>query len=205
MYLKFLAAALLIALSLISLKLYNSLTAFDRLQAEPYGTQAGADNPTLIITEVMDYRCVHCRTMHDVIETFLALHPEARVIYRYYPITGKQSIQEAKMAIAAARQGKFSEMHKLLISREEPVSPAEIEEIIDQLKLDRDAFNEDMASWRITMSIVNTILAADAKGIRSTPTFIIDGKIYNNMPGMNTVEGFEKAISGPPETTAAGN
>lgn len=194
MYRKFLIVAFLILAGLISFKLYYSLTAFSQLQADPYGTSAGSTNPTLIITEVMDYRCVHCQNMHDVVETFLALHPEARVVYRYYPIMGQQSIYEAKMAIAAARQGKFAEMHQLLITRKEHVRPDELEGIVRDLGLDAARFHDDLVSWKITMSIVNTIIAAQAKKIRSTPTFIVNGKAYTNAPTMGTIEGFEETI-----------
>lgn len=191
MYLKILAIAIIIVSCLIGWRYFGKTGAPVELQRAPHNQYVGAENPEVIITEIMDYRCPYCRAMHDTMVAFVAMHPEVRVIYRVYPIFKQPSIFEAKMAMAAGKQGKFEEMHNVLIRRVAPVTPDEKNDIVRQLGLNAKQFDEDMFSWAATKDLIATSSAVEGLGIKGTPTFVVNGNIHRLGERLPTVEDLE--------------
>lgn len=188
MYMRLLAVALVIVLGLIGWRFYIGYTAYDTLVEAPHHQYVGSDNPSLIITAIMDYRCPHCRAMHDNMTAFVALNPDIQVIYRVFPVFQEPSIREAKIAMAAGMQGKFEAMHNKLIRREDPITPDELDTLIDELGLDRQKFQKDMVSWGVTKDLLDSSAAVRSLNITATPTLIIGREILPLKKGVPTVE-----------------
>lgn len=195
MYLKILAVLILIISCAIGWRYFGRTTAPDELQRAPHNQYVGAENPELIITEIMDYRCPYCRAMHDSMSAFVALHPEVRVIYRVYPIFKGPSIFEAKMAMAAGLQGRFEDMHNILIHRDKPVSVAEKNQIVKDLGLDATRFDEDMFSWKATQDLIAASGAVEGLGIKGTPAFVVNGDVIRLKETLPTVEDLEEMFA----------
>ncbi|HEY0901469.1 MAG TPA: thioredoxin domain-containing protein [Micavibrio sp.] len=191
MYLKILAVLIILVGALVGWRYFGKTTAPAELQRAPHHQYVGAENPALIITEIMDYRCPYCRAMHDSMSAFVQLHPEVRVIYRVYPIFKGPSIFEAKMAMAAGKQGRFEEMHNILIRREEPVSIEEKDRIVKELGLDAARFDQDMFSWAATKDLMAASSAVEGLGIKGTPTFVVNGNVHHLSETLPTVEDLE--------------
>lgn len=178
MYMRLLTVAILIVCALIGWRFYSKITAFEKLAQAPHNQYVGpADNPALIITEIMDYRCPYCRAMSDTMTAYAARHPDVKIIYRVYPIFAEQSIREGKLAMAAGKQGKFLEMHNKLIRRTEPVTREAENELIKELGLDAEKFHQDVLAWDATKDLLDTAAAVEALGIKSTPTLIVNKQI----------------------------
>lgn len=195
MYKKLLAISIFIVLCLVSWRIYVNYTAFDKLVQAPHFQYVGAQDPSVIITEVMDYRCSACRQTHPAMAALVARHPEIRVIYRVYPIFGDPSIREAKMAMAAGMQGKFEGMHNLLITRDEPVTAADEQRMVAALALDHDQYMKDKLSWSATQDLLSGSAALEAIGVRSTPTLIVGRKIYRPKESLPTVTDLEALLA----------
>lgn len=195
MYLRLLAIAIVIICGLIGWRLYNKVTAYDTLAQAPHNQYVGAENPALIITEIMDYRCPYCRTMHDQMTAFAALHPEVRIVYRVYPIFGEAAIREAKLAMAAGKQGKFQEMHNKLIRMEKAPTAEQERALVEELSLDKVQFEKDLLSWEATKDLLDTAAAVEALAIKSTPTLIVNKQIYRPTQNVPTVEDLEAMMA----------
>lgn len=191
MYLKILAVFIIIVCCLIGWRYFGKTHAPLELQRAPHHQYVGAENPRVIITAVMDYRCPYCRAIHDSLTAFTALHPDVRVIYRVYPLFKGPSIFEAKMAMAAGLQGRFEDMHNILIRREEPVSVADKDRIVKELGLDAARFDADMFSWAATKDLAAAATAIEGLGIKGTPTFVVNGQIVQVGEMLPTVEDLE--------------
>lgn len=188
MYLRLLSIALIVVCALIGWQLYTGKTAYERLQEAPHNQYLGAEKPALTITYVMDYRCNFCKEMHGDIQEALRNNPDLRIIFRVYPINRKDSINEAKMAMAASRQGRFHDMHEFLILHRDPVTKPELEEFMAQIGLDQERFYKDMTSWAATKDLLDSASAVEALGIESVPTFIIGNNIYLPQEGKTPKE-----------------
>ncbi|MBN2045733.1 MAG: peptidylprolyl isomerase [Anaerolineales bacterium] len=124
--------------------------------AEPKDHITGKlDDYAVTIIVYNDFSCEGCFSMAQTLATTLELFPDdVRLIFRYFPILGSTNdngIIAAKAAEAAARQGKFWEMHDLLFSTQQEwrnLDPAALGEfiwnLVSNLGLDPEQMDEDM-------------------------------------------------------------
>ena len=119
---------------------------------------------------------------------------------KYFPISSSHSnaLAAAAAAQAAAKQGKFFEMHDMLFERQkswENMSTertATFESYAKEIGLDIAQYNTDLASAE-TKAIINADLAEVKKlGGDGTPTFALNGKKIENPA--NTVEAISRVL-----------
>ncbi len=158
------------------------------------GQFQGAEDAEKVIVEILDYRCSYCRAVHETTQELLSRHPDVKIVYRHYPIFGRPSVIEAEVALAAGMQGKFSEAHDALMSRESPITDREIEALVQSIGLDPERFRADMKGPETGYLLLNTLDSVEVLGIKSTPVFIIGDIVYSLDNGMPTVETFEQFL-----------
>ena len=138
----------------------------------------GEENASVILIEFFDYNCGYCKKSLDAITNILKSHNNIKVSFRDYPILSTTSTSAAKAALAAQKQGKYFNFHSNLMKFQGNLTEEEIFNIakssglkIKQLKLDMD--DPERAAI-----IKDTHDLAKSLGIRGTPTFLINGKIF---------------------------
>ena len=108
------------------------------------------------------------------------------------------ALAAAKAADAAGQQGKFWEMHDILMtSREQWSRVSEVEPFfIDQAKqlgLDVNLFRESLRATETEQRILKQRALAEASGIGATPTFLINDRKVEQAP--ETFEAFDSMIN----------
>ncbi|MCB9988187.1 MAG: DsbA family protein [Rhodospirillales bacterium] len=195
LFLRFLFAAIIIVAGLVGYKAWNVHASIKNMQQAELGQVLGTPDASRVIVEFADYRCNYCRMLNTVVRELVEQNPDIRVVIAHLPVLGEKSAYEARLALAAAKQGKFSEIHDLLMQRETPVAEAEVEGLAEQLGLDYERLKSEMESDEVTQALLANIDAAEALDIFSTPTFLIGKTIYNpagtNMP---TAEDIKKVL-----------
>ncbi len=157
------------------------------------------DSP-VTITEFVDFQCEACYAYYPGVKQVKEKYKDqVRFQVRNFPITSghKFAMQAARNAEAAAKQGKFWEMHDRLFEGqkqwEQTQDPTSIfDSYAKEIGLDMTKFKADFAS-----SEVNAIVSKDLQDVKTlggtgTPTFAINGKKVEN-PGP-TVEALSKMI-----------
>ena len=104
-----------------------------------------------------------------------------RFAFRHFPLTGihPHALAAAAAAEAAARQGRFWDMHELLFHRQKALEDADLLGYAAQLGLDVAAFDRDRTSSAVADRIrrdVDSGLASDQ--VLGTPTLFIDGLVH---------------------------
>jgi protein-disulfide isomerase len=100
-----------------------------------------------------------------------------RIAYKQMPILTPNSRVAAAGALAAAKQGKFIEMHNALMDARGELTRDRVLQIAANLKLDTDKLAKDMAAPDVTQQIDRSLALAKALGIDGTPAFVIGGKL----------------------------
>lgn len=137
-----------------------------------------ADAPITIV-EFSDYECPYCRRWH--LETFpqlQAAYPEQlRFVYRDFPISSihANAIPAAEAAHCAGEQGAFWEFNEKLFSMELGLSARAYQQYAADLGLDQQTFGECIDERRYAEEVQAEFDFAANLGIRSTPTFFING------------------------------
>ncbi len=149
----------------------------------------GSGDVTVI--EFFDYNCGYCRrTLPDLVK-LVENEPNIKVQFMEYPILAPESKDASRVAIAAAKQGKYFEFHKAMfvINRASKDSALKVAE---QLGLDMARLKADMASPETDALLSQIAEAGKQMFIDGTPTFVIGDKVN---PGWTQYDQLKDLIS----------
>jgi len=161
----------------------------------------GFEDAPVTILLYNDFQCNDCNYL-PVAKQLLENHPEdVRIVYRDFPYSAFFDKAElaAQAAEAAARQGKFWEMHDMLFERQaEWVDlPADTYESwvtirAGELGLDQAQFASDFDSTEILEKVQAAAEEGARIGIPRLPFYLVNGQIYN---GPANYEAFNQVIN----------
>jgi protein-disulfide isomerase len=151
-----------------------------------------ADAPITIV-EFSDYQCPYCKKFNDeVFHPLLERYPEQiKFVYRNLPLTSihDNAVPAAEAAMCAGEQGSYWQFHEMLF--EKGLGDSAYRKYAQELGLNITAFSACLADHRYQETVIaDSEFAADL-GIRSTPTFFINGLA---IVGAQPLEVFEKVI-----------
>lgn len=181
------AGGVLVALVAVYV-LWSTQNALANLAQAPQGQALGPADAKVTVVELLDYRCGACRATHPMMQRIVEANPDVRFVFNHLPIFVEPSVAEARIALAAGLQGKFFDMHNVLIARAEPVKDEEIETLSRQVGADPVRLKKDMLDKSIKDRLLDTVNAAQMLQIRATPTYIINREIFSSEKGLPTEE-----------------
>ena len=106
-----------------------------------------------------------------------------RFAFRHFPLTDihPHALAASAAAEAAALQGQFWEMHKLLFKGQEALEDDDLRRYATVLALDLDRFESDRTSPHVLDRIHRDTESASTSGeVQGTPTLFIDGVVYRD-------------------------
>ena len=154
-------------------------------QVEPLDTavdhvRGAAEAP--VILEYGDYECPYSRQAFRAVQRVeQELAGRVRFAFRHFPLTEihPHALAASAAAEAAARQGRFWEMHELLYHRQKALADDDLCSYAKEIGLDLDRFDEDRAGAEVLDRIERDVASGEATGVvRGTPTLFIDGFLY---------------------------
>lgn len=144
----------------------------------------GNPGAPVTVVEYFDPNCPHCKTMHGILEQVAAEHgDEARFYYVPFvlwpnPDHPNYSLEQAEALLAAAQEGKFFEMLERQFERQDGAMPLEeIQEIAREVGMDVDKMTAQLRNDIFTPVLLDRRREIAARGIRSTPTVLINGRV----------------------------
>ena len=163
----------------------------------------GSSEYDILIVEVYNFSCPACKNFHDILKP---LYPEYtdRIVFQFVHAPFAQSSSRFpnswlahRAAEAAAKQGKFWEMHTLLFDNfdtwvasyndDDPLP--KIEAFARELGLDMEAFQADLNSEEIIQTIKEDQLYVASLNAPGTPTFYVNGQqIDSNFAAFGSAE-----------------
>lgn len=136
-----------------------------------------ADAPITIV-EFSDYQCPFCRRWHqEVYEPLLAAYPgKIRLVYRNLPLTSihPDALSAAEAAMCAGEQDVYWAYHDRLFSSES-LGTGTYMQYAQDLGLNMTTFEACLNDHKYQQAIQTDSDFAINLGVRSTPTFFING------------------------------
>jgi len=137
-----------------------------------------------LILEYGDYECPYSRQAYREIKRVeQELGGGIRFAFRYFPLTEihPHAFAAAAAAEAAARQGRFWDMHDLLFHRQKALGESDLRRYAADLGLDAVRFDDDRAGPLVLGRIQRDIESGMASGdVLGTPTLFIDGVVHRD-------------------------
>jgi protein-disulfide isomerase len=149
---------------------------------------AGLGNPagTVTLVEFSDYACTYCRASVADVAALIAANPDLKVVIREYPILSPESVDAARMALAAAQQGRFSAFHEAMY-RLGPPDAAAIEAAAKEAGVDLARARAAIATAGFDDQLRSNAALAQQLGISGTPGWVIGDQTLNGALGRDAI------------------
>ncbi|MGH2856411.1 MAG: Na+/H+ antiporter NhaA [Solirubrobacteraceae bacterium] len=149
----------------------------------------GPQEASVTLLEYGDLECPYCGLAETVIRELLADFGELRYVWRHLPLNDVHPHAQlaAEATEAAADQGRFWEMHDLMLSHQGDLTLRAILGYAAQLELDGEAFKEHLRRRRGAPRIAEDVESADRSGVSGTPTFFINGHRHQDAYDVRTL------------------
>lgn len=139
------------------------------------GAVLGNPDGKRVLVEFTDYGCTYCRKSVDDIDAMIAADPELKVVIREWPIF-QGSDGPARMALAAARQGKFDAFHRAMFARNS-TAPEAVEQAALEAGLDLVEAREFASSREAEFELMKNRSLAQQLGFDGTPSWVAGDKL----------------------------
>lgn len=151
-----------------------------------------------VLIEFTDYACTYCRRSVADVAALVATDRDLKVVVRELPILAPTSAAAAKMALAAAEQGKFARFHEAMFAAGNP-DPRTIAAAAQAAGLDLARAAKVAADPRTEAELTRNLDYARQLGINGTPAWITGGRMISGAVGR---EALARAVAGLPEKPA---
>lgn len=155
------------------------------------GSVLGNPNGTKTLVEFTDFACGYCRRSVADVEQLIAANPQLRVVVRQLPIIAPESAGAARMALAAAAQGKYAAFHHALFAIGKP-DDAGVAEAARQAGLDIEAARRTIADPAVDAEIERNLDFARRLGFSGTPAWVAGERLLSGAIG---AEALGKAVA----------
>lgn len=154
-----------------------------RLKLHEGPSQGPADAPVTIVI-FQDMQCKFCSASLGNLDQLQEDYgSEVRLVMKQMPVH-KTAVLAAEAALAAEAQGKFWELHDLMMAQPEDLSLEAILALGKQGGLDVARLRKDLEQHRYAKGVEKDLATAAELNITGTPAFVINGRLVTGLQPM---------------------
>ncbi|MCE7936281.1 DsbA family protein [Candidatus Saccharibacteria bacterium CPR2] len=161
----------------------------------------GASQPKVTLIEFADFQCPACGSFYPILKQLESDFPQdLQMVFRHFPLTNihPNAMSAHRAAEAAAKQGKFFEMHDLLYENQQQWSESSSTQLVfeafaKQLGLNEEQFKQDLSNEDAFNFISAQSDGGRKLGLSGTPSFYINGERIEN-DKISSYEDFKRLI-----------
>ncbi len=149
----------------------------------------GPDDAAVTLLEYGDLECPFCGRAETVIRELLADFGDLRYVWRHLPLNDVHPHAQlsAEASEAAAAEGRFWDMHDLLLAHQGELELRNIVRYAEELGLELERFKSHLRKRKGAMRIAEDVESADVSGVSGTPTFFINGHRHQDAYDIDTL------------------
>ena len=145
----------------------------------------GPAKAAVTIVEFSDFECPFCRdvqpALKQIVETYAR---DVRLVFKHLPLEGhRNSLPAARAAYCAGEQDRFWQFHDALFAAGDLSPPGLFDRIAVEIGLGIDRFRACVNSEQSRAAVIKDIETARSLRIDSTPSFLINGKLFKGALG----------------------
>jgi predicted DsbA family dithiol-disulfide isomerase len=156
----------------------------------------GAKSAPVTIVEYSDFQCPYCAKgstlVHDLKKKY---GKKINVVFKNFPLDFHRQAKTAAMAgLCANEQGTqyFWKLHDHMFENQNNLKPEDLESAVEKINgLNKSDFSKCLKENKYLAQVEMDINSGKEVGVKSTPTFFVNGKIIN---GAQPIEVFSELI-----------
>ena len=159
----------------------------------------GSNEAPVTVVEFSDFKCPYCgrfstETLPQLRQTYVDTG-QVRFVFKQFAILGPESNRAAEATECAMEQGKFWEYHDEIYADQaathSTLNDEQLANLAGKVGLESSAFADCLAAGRYAGQVQRESQAVGAMGMRSTPSFLINGVF---LVGAQPFEAFQQVI-----------
>jgi Na+/H+ antiporter NhaA len=139
----------------------------------------GASDAPVTLVEYGDFECPYCGHAEQVIRELLASFGEdVRYVWRHLPLNDVHPHPQldAEASEAAAAQGRFWEMHDIMLEHQNELSQSHLVGYAEEIGIDAQRMLNELHRREYAARVSEDVASADESGVSGTPTFFVNGR-----------------------------
>lgn len=172
------------------------------LNGDPRDPSMGPADARVTVVQFFDYRCPYCKQVADPYMALVRANPDVRFVFKEWPILDRDeplSEYAARAALAAARQGRYPQVHQALMAAQ-TIDQASVDAILVAAGVDMTRARADISLAETGQHLTDVMTLAQTIGLSGTPTFIVNGETVNARGIEDLQAAIDAARSGPAST-----
>ena len=145
----------------------------DALENNPGSPVIANPQGDVTIVVFFDYTCPYCKAAEPRLMRLADSDKRVKLVMKEFPILTKASMIASRMALAAAKQGKYRAFHLALMRRDGVLDEAGILETAKAVGLDVARARRDMAQPEVSDEIIANFNLARGIRVFQTPAYIV--------------------------------
>jgi protein-disulfide isomerase len=146
---------------------------------EPKDIFLGAADAPVALLEFADYETESAATVHAWIKELLFLYEgKLRYSFRHFPLRHihQKAQKAAEAAVAAAQEGKFWEMHEMLLQNRRALGVISLKAYAKEIGVRNKRFLDQLLNGTYGWSVQDDLDEGLRMGVTQVPTFFINGE-----------------------------
>jgi Na+/H+ antiporter NhaA len=159
----------------------------------------GPADALVTLVEYGDFECPYCGQAEQVIRDLLASSDDdVRYVWRHLPLNDVHPHAQiaAEASEAAGAQGRFWEMHDILLGHQGDLRQAHLAAYAEELGLDAERIVGELHHREYASRVSEDVTSADESGVSGTPTFFVNGRRHYGAYDIATLTDAVKAARG---------
>lgn len=156
------------------------------------GAVLGNPHGSVTLVEFTDYACGYCRKSVADVAALAQGNPDLKIVVRELPILSPQSAAAAKMALAAAEQGRYPQFHDAMFAAGQ-LDSASIDAAARAAGMDLDRAHKVAGSTPVAKEIQRNLALAQKLGFGGTPSWVAGDELISGAVGADRLAEAVKA------------
>ena len=149
----------------------------DALANNPGSPVIANPKGTITVAEFFDYTCPYCKAAEPRLMQLVDRDKRVKLVMKEFPILTPVSLPAARMALAAAKQGKYRQFHLAMMHQDGMWGEAGIMANAKAAGVDLVRARRDMYAPDVTDEIIANFNLARGIRVFQTPAYIVGGHL----------------------------
>lgn len=154
----------------------------DELYRSPDALVVGNKQGDVTVVVFLDYNSPNSRRDAPDLAKLIANDGNVRLVVKELPVLGHSSEGVAKVALAAAKQGKYRELHDALFAAKGRLNKGKALDLAAGIGLDRTRLEKDSRDGKIAKTLAVNKRVAAKIGVKGVPFYLVGDLVVDEGP-----------------------
>jgi protein-disulfide isomerase len=150
---------------------------------------------TVTLTQFVDYESEKCAQVHEVVKVIMkTFNGKVNFNFRHFPMVSihQRAHKAAEAAIGAAQDGKFLEMHEILLGNRRHLGTVTLKSYAKEAGVTNKSFLNDLLNCKYGWFVQDDLKHGIDMGVKEAPAFFINDE---KLEGSITVKSLSAFIN----------